>query len=393
MQAVTLAALQQLEQSQYLPLDELRARQFGQLALLVAHAADKLPFYRDRFRAAGFDPGEPITAEAWARLPILTREEVQSAGDKVRCRDLPRQHGETTTGSTSGSTATALVVDRSAIAIFFWNVFTLREAAWHGFDLSGKLAAIRIDWQRPAGSTGFYVKRHDNWGPPLAALYPTGPAAVLDIRHCTIAEQAQWLRQEAPDHLVSFGVNLKVLARYCLAHGICVPSLKTAYSQGEVLSEAARRACREAWGVEVVDNYSAVEAGQLAFQCPDHPHFHVQSESAVVEILDADGRPCRPGDVGRVVVTPLHKFRHAADPLRDRGLGRGWRALCLRSHAAGDQARAGPHARHAGVARRRTAISFLRSECLRGLPGGHPAPDRAKGDSKRSKCGWLRSAD
>ena len=107
---------------------------------------------------------------------------------------------------------------------------------------------------------------------------------------------------------MSFGVNLKVLARYCLAHDIRVPSLKTVYSQGEVLSDDARAACREAWGVEVVDNYSAVEAGQLAFQCPDQPHLHVQSESAVVEILDADGRPCPPGTVGRVVVTPLHNF-------------------------------------------------------------------------------------
>jgi phenylacetate-CoA ligase len=308
MQAVTLAALQQLEHSQYLPPDELRARQFRQVALLASHASRMLPFYRDRFHAAGFDPAEPIDEDDWSRLPILTREEVQSAGTSLHCREVPRQHGEIATNSTSGSTGTALVVQRTAIALFFWNVFALREVAWHGFDVAGKLAAIRIDWQRPAGSTGLYVKRHENWGPPLAALYPTGPAAVLDIRNCTIAEQAEWLRQEAPNHLVGFGVNLKDLARHCLAHGIRVPSLRSVYSQGEVLSDEARAACREAWGVEVVDSYSAVETGHLAFQCPDHPHLHIQSESAVVEILHEDGRPCRPGEVGRVVVTPLHNF-------------------------------------------------------------------------------------
>ena len=308
MQAVTLAALQQLESSQYLPPDELRARQFRQLALLAAHAARTLPFYRDRFHAAGFDPAQPIDERAWSRLPILTRAEVQAAGEAIVCRELPRQHGEITTGSTSGSTATALVVHRSAIAIYFWNVFAVREVAWHGFDLSGKIAAIRIDWTRPAGSTGLYAKRHDNWGPPLAALYPTGPAAVLDVRHCTIAEQAEWLRDEAPSHLVSFAVNLKVLAQHCLAHNVRIPSLKTVYSHGEVLSDSARAACREAWGVNVIDSYSAVETGHLAFQCPQHPHFHVQSESALVEILDDDGTPCRPGETGRVVVTPLHNF-------------------------------------------------------------------------------------
>lgn len=308
MQAVILAALQQLEHSQYLPPEELQARQFRQLGLLIAHAAKTLPFYRERFHTCGFDPAAPITEASWAKLPILTREEAQAAGTALHCRSLPKQHGETTTDHTSGSTGTPLSVLRSAIAIFYWNVFAIRETSWHGFDLSGKLAAIRLDWRRPVDSTGLYVKRHENWGPPLAALYPTGPGVVLDVRQSTIEQQAAWLQQEAPTHLVGFGVGLQALARHCLAHDIRVPSIRSVYSQGEALTDTARAACLEAWGVEVVDNYSAVEAGYIALQCPDHPHLHIQSESALVEILAQDGRPCLPGEVGQVVVTPLHNF-------------------------------------------------------------------------------------
>ncbi len=324
MQAVTLAALQQLEHSQYLPQEELQARQFRQLSRMVAHAAKALPFYREHFRRCGFDPAAPIDAARWATLPILTRQDVQAAGAALHCRNLPKQHGETTTDRTSGSTGTALTVLRSALTLFYWNVFAIREVAWHGFDLAGKLAAIRMDWQRPAGSTGLHVKRHANWGPPLASLYPTGPAAVLDIRHTTIAEQAKWLQNEAPDHLVGFGVGLHALARYCLAHDIHVASIRSVYSQGEVLSEAAREACRAAWGVEIVDNYSAVETGFIAVQCPDFPHLHAQAESALVEILAEDGSPCRPGEIGRVVVTPLHNFampliRYAIGDLAEAG--------------------------------------------------------------------------
>ena len=145
MQAVTLAALQQLELSQYLPPEEMRARQYRQLGLLVAHAARTLPFYRERFRKCGFDVGMPITEASWAKLPILTREEAHTAGTDLHCRDLPKQHGETTTDYTSGSTGTRLTVLRSAIAIFHWNVFAIRETSWHGFDLAGKLCSIRLD--------------------------------------------------------------------------------------------------------------------------------------------------------------------------------------------------------------------------------------------------------
>src|SRR3546814_13116510 len=46
----------------------------------------------------------------------------------------------------------------------------------------------------------------------------------------------------------------------------------------------------------------------LALQCPEHEHYHVQSEAVLLEVLDEEDRPCRPGEVGRVVVTPLTNF-------------------------------------------------------------------------------------
>ena len=324
MHAVTLATLHQLEHSQYLPHEAQRARQFAQLRHLVAHAAKTLPFWRARLRKAGIDPDAPIDARTWARLPILTRKEVQDSGTALHAGKLPTQHGEITTDTTSGSTGTPLTVKRSALAIFYWNVFALREAIWHDFDLGGKLLAIRPDWKRPADSRGVYFKRHDNWGAPIATHYPTGPGVVLDVRHSTIADHAAFMLQEAPAHLIGYGSSLEALARHCLAHDIRVPSIRSVYSQGDVLTETGRAACRAAWGVEVVDNYSAVEVGYIATQCPDHPHFHVHSESAIVEVLRDDGTPCAPDEVGSVVVTPLHNFampllRYAVGDLAELG--------------------------------------------------------------------------
>src|SRR3546814_12850457 len=71
--------------------------------------------------------------------------------------------------------------------------------------------------------------------------------------------------------------------------------------------------------------YSTHEFGYLAFQCPQHDHYHVQAEAALVEVLNEAGKPCRPGEIGQVVTTPLLNF-----------------AMPMISYAVGDLAEVGP---------------------------------------------------
>src|SRR6185312_7578839 len=71
-------------------------------------------------------------------------------------------------------------------------------------------------------------------------------------------------------------------------------------------------------GIPLVDCYGCQEAGYVAIQCPEYAHYHVQGEMSLVEVLREDGAPCRPGETGRVVITPLHSF---AMPLLRYDLG------------------------------------------------------------------------
>ncbi|MDH5798589.1 MAG: hypothetical protein OEZ19_08485, partial [Paracoccaceae bacterium] len=69
-----------------------------------------------------------------------------------------------------------------------------------------------------------------------------------------------------------------------------------------------RDRCRQLGDIEIVDLYSSQEVGLVALQCPDSGLYHIQCESLIVEILDEAGRPCEPGDIGRIVITDLHNF-------------------------------------------------------------------------------------
>ena len=76
----------------------------------------------------------------------------------------------------------------------------------------------------------------------------------------------------------------------------------------EAVDPELHEICRRVWNVPLVDEYSAMETGPIATQCPDHIHYHVNAENVIVEILDADDEPRAPGEMGRVIVTSLNNF-------------------------------------------------------------------------------------
>ena len=53
--------------------------------------------------------------------------------------------------------------------------------------------------------------------------------------------------------------------------------------------------------------YSSAEAAKIAHQCPQSAEggLHLNSELVHMEIVDEEGKPCPPGEPGRVVVTPI----------------------------------------------------------------------------------------
>ncbi len=303
---ITMLALQyQLQQSQWWPPDVLREHQFRQLQALLSHACGTVPFYRDRLGEAGFAPDRPLGPDTLARIPLLGRAEIQEAGTALLSTRVPAAHGKTHTLSTSGATGRPVTVTGTAVAQVFWYAFTLRDHLWHRRDMTKKLAVIRAlsegQATYPKGAHARY------WGPSTASAFPNGPSAVLSIT-TTVENQVLWLERENPEYLLTYPSNLLQLARHCRERAIALPNLRGAETFSEALQPEVRDACREAWDVPVADLYSANEVGYMALQCPDHEHYHVQAESALVEILNDRGEPCGPGETGRVVVTPLHNF-------------------------------------------------------------------------------------
>ncbi|MDD5285341.1 MAG: hypothetical protein PHD54_05740 [Desulfuromonadaceae bacterium] len=296
-----MAVLYQMEQSQWLSEGELQMRQQGQLAMLLRHAWDSAPGYRQRLESAGYDPGRGLDRQTWSGIPLLSRSDLQLKHASLASTAVPESHGKVFTLESSGSTGRPVQVLCTDLTRFFWQANTLREHIWHRRDFSRSLFSIRPD-------RGFHdgIVSRQGWGPPVDILMSSGPMWLMHS-NSAVEEQFERLCEARPDYLMTLPSNLRELSLLAVKRKTRPVGIEVR-TFGEALPDDLREFVKESLGVPLVDVYSATETGYLALQCPLGGCYHVNAETVLLEVLDDDGIHCKPGGIGRVVVTSLHNF-------------------------------------------------------------------------------------
>jgi len=300
-----LALLYQLEQSEFWPGTARDTLQKVQLSAFLSHAWKQVPFYREHLQLTGWKPETMITWQQFRQLPVLTRADAMQAGDSLKAVSIPQGHGEVDSGSTSGSTGRSLRYWSTGVARQLHKAMHLRRTLQHGWELSADVAGILVDKERVASAPD--GKTYANWGSWIAPVYPTGKYHFLSVR-TDIAEQLRWLNRHKPRYLHTYPSNLMALLRFASDKGYSLNFLRGINTLGELVTQELREKVVEQFGWPLIDVYSSQEVGYIATQCTEHEHYHVQDDNVVLEVLNEDGNPCRPGEVGRVIVTPLHNF-------------------------------------------------------------------------------------
>jgi phenylacetate-CoA ligase len=303
------AAYLELDRTQWLDPTELERGQLAQARTLLAHCMAHVPYYRRLLTAADIVPQNIATLADFRRIPILPRRTYQECYADFRAHGLPAGTVHTGATRTAGSSGVPVEVLQTNVVDLWWKAFYLRDLRWCGIDPCGTLAAIR---QFSAGSDAERGRllqgvSLSSWGGPLHVLIESGPSHGMDI-HQDPRRQLEWLRLVAPDYLLSFSSNLEFLAGLVRDEGRRLAGLRAIQSMAHTLTDEARARIEAAFGVPVKNTYSCNEAGYLASPCPEGHGLHVHAENVLLEVLDEQGRPCRPGQTGRVVLTALHNF-------------------------------------------------------------------------------------
>jgi phenylacetate-CoA ligase len=309
--------LAELCAAEQLSAADLVQRQGAALTQLAQHAIVHSAHFAGRLAAAALSPAALADGDHFARLPPLTRRELVGAGESLFCRAHPAAHGSAAPTSTSGSTGEPVTVRRTDLCGLYWHAYTLREHLWHERDFSGRLATVRANLAAPADMP--------DWGPPANLFVRTGPWSGRPAS-CSVEELCTWLCAWDPDYFLVLPSTLAGIVGELERTGRRFPRLRGVRTLSETVSTRLRDEVRRVLGVPIDDIYTSQECGVIATQCLEQGNYHV-SESIILEVVDQDGRACRPGETGRILVTDLLNF-----------------ATPLVRYEIGDYAEAGPAA-------------------------------------------------
>lgn len=294
----TFSYLAELEKQQWLSpaqLDELR---FRKLRDLLLHAQANIPFYAERFSAAGFDPARMQDLNDFKKIPPLSKAEIKRNLDKMTWAACPGGLYRYNTGGSSGEPL-----------IFY---FDRRRQA---MDKAARMLTHRW-WGCDVGDPELYL-----WGSPLEVKKQDRMKDLRDrLTNELLISAFEISAQKVPEIYASFETfrpksvfgypsTIALFADMAAQQNLDLKALgvQVVFSTAEVLYDHQREAISQGFGaIPVVDGYGSREGGFVSHQCREGRH-HLLDPNFVVEFLQ-DDRTVEEGEDGEIVLTHLDNW-------------------------------------------------------------------------------------
>jgi phenylacetate-CoA ligase len=289
----SLQTLRSLNRNQYLPGDALEELRTRSLRAVVQHAYENVPYYSRLFRNAGISPSDISRVEDIARIPITSKKDLQSLEDVDRLAK-GIQPSQCVVKHTSGSTGYPLRFLFSEWERDFQTLLNLRILMACGYRLTDTTAYII--------NPGRFAKRW-HWFQYLGIL-KRYYLSVFD----TSPVHAEALGRIRPDILYGYPSSLTLLAAHIQNAGSRIIRPKAVFSSAEALEKGPRQLISSALNAPVFDILGLVETGDIAWECPAHRGYHINSDAVLLEFVDEYGKPVQAGKRGRMLCTSLYAY-------------------------------------------------------------------------------------
>ncbi len=265
------------------------------LEVLLEYAADHVPYYARMLSGNG----DHLTQ--LDRLPILTKALIRAHGADLRTDELAGRHWRQNTSGGSTGQPIVVVQDRE-FSDWLKATRTFYYRSFHGleFDATPKV----ILW----GSERDIFKQKARLQSRLwDRLTQTTTLNSFRMTPQDMLRYVQTINRKRPVSLRGYAGSLFQLARFIRARRLPVHRPRLIFTAAEALQPFMRQEIESVFGCQAFDTYGSREIGTMAAECR-RGRLHIFSFNNLLEVVDEQNRPVRPGQAGRVLVTTLHNY-------------------------------------------------------------------------------------
>lgn len=290
----TVAVRRRMEEVQWWPADRVAALQLQGLRALLQDVAVHVPYYRDLFAQASFDPAGIQGITDLQCLPFLTKSIIRANTEALKhthAQGLSRFN----TGGSSGEPLIFFIGNKrvSHDVAAKW-----RATRWWGVDIGDPEMVI---WGSP-----IELGKQDHIKHWRDRLLRTRLLPAFEMSEPKLDQFIATIRAVKPLMLFGYPSALALIAQHAQKRGVAMNDLgiQVAFVTSERLYDEQRSTIAQVFGCKVANGYGGRDAGFIAHECPAGG-MHLTADDIVVEIIDDEGRPQPPGVAGEIVVTHL----------------------------------------------------------------------------------------
>lgn len=290
----TVAILRDIERTQWLSPEALRAEQGLRLAEFMTQVSARVPFYRQLLQDRGLRAADFADPVALASVPTSDKDLIRANHERLKAEGASGLAVQRTSGSSGEPLAFLLSRHRVAFDI----AAKWRATRWWDVDFGDREAVL---W-----GSAIEAGHQDRMRALRDALLRSWliPTHGLDVAR--MDDILAGMRDFRPRMLFGYPSALAQLAFRARETGKRMDDLgiRVAFCTSEVLRPEWREAISGVFGCGVANEYGARDAGFIARECP-HGGLHITAEEVVVEVVDEHGQPLPNGEEGDIVVTNL----------------------------------------------------------------------------------------
>ncbi len=280
------------------PREEIKSFQEARLKEALQYLHLNSPFYQRHFQKHQIDPSKIKSLEDLTLIPTTTKDDLQQSNWDFLC--VPRDKVVEYTG-TSGTMGKPVIIalTEKDIQRLAYNEFLSLSCA-DGKDADIYQLMLTLDRQFMAGIA--YYEGIKKIGAGVVRIGPGLPAmqleTILAIKPTTLIAVPSFI-VKLIDFAQQNGITLNqtsVKKIVCIGENIRTPAFQ--------LNSLGRK-ITEQWHVQLYSTYASTEMQTAFTECSHCKGGHHHPELIIIEVLDENNLPVKPGEAGDLTITSL----------------------------------------------------------------------------------------